>query len=131
MVAKTVVEDRLAVMDDRLRALQASTARDAAQAFDGHAALARAVAQQATDHAVLAQWMKDWTTEVAAWRKCMEDRLEAVDGHQATTSRDLEQARGAMRVAVWVFGATLTLVTGVLSGVLVRVITQIMSTGGR
>jgi len=131
MVARSMVEDRLAVLDDRLRALQTSTARDAAQAFDGHAALARAVAQQATDHAVLAQWMKDWTTEVAAWRKCMEDRLEAVDGRQTATNRDLEQARGAMKVAVWVLGASLTLVTGVLSGAMVRVLGEIMSRAAR
>lgn len=131
MVARSSVADALSGLDERLRALQASTARDAARALNGQAEVARAVAVQATDHAVLAQWMKDWTAEVTAWRKCIEGRLATVDTRLEEAGRDLEQARGAMKVALWVFGTALTLVTGVFSGVLVRVIGEMMSRTAR
>lgn len=131
MVARASVAEGLSALDERLRALQASTARDAARALDGQAEMGRAVAVQATDHAVLAQWMKDWNAEVTAWRKCIEERVATVDARLEGTGRDLEQARGAMKVALWVFGTALTLVTGVFSGVMVRVISEMMSRTAR
>ena len=131
MVARSSVVDGLSALDESLRALQASTARDAARALDGQAEVARAVADQATAHAVLAQWMKDWTAEVTAWRNCIEGRMATVDARLEGTGRDLEQARGAMKVALWVFGTALTLVTGIFSGVMVRVIGEMMSRTAR
>ena len=87
MVARSVVTEGLAGLDERLRALQVSISREAASAQERQAEMARAVAVQATDHAVLAQWMKDWTAEVTAWRKCIEERMSAVrDPHPWTTS---------------------------------------------
>lgn len=100
------VGERLAVLDDRLRALQ-----------DG---MARAVAEQAQSHAVLAQWMRDWTAEVTAWRASVDRRMDGVEGRQEALAREAEGVRGALRVALWMVGAATTLVTAVSSGVLVR-----------
>ncbi|HEY3412231.1 MAG TPA: hypothetical protein VGM51_04130 [Armatimonadota bacterium] len=127
MAARSSVADALSALEEGVRALQESTARDAVKARDGQAELARAVAEQATAHAVLTQWMKDWTAEVTAWRNCIEGRVAAADARLEGAGRDLEQARGAMKVALWVFGTALTLVTGVFSGVMVRVIGEMMS----
>ena len=121
MVAKVTLMDSIAMLDERLRALQTSTAKDAARAVESFDALARAVAIQNRDHAVLAQWMKDWTAEVAAWRKCMETRLSAADERTARNEGELQRARGAAKVAVWVLGTAVTVLTGVLSGITARV----------
>jgi hypothetical protein len=131
MVAKVALMDSIAMLDDRMRALQASTAKDAAKATEQYDALARAVAEQARNHAVLAQWMQDWTSEVAAWRKCVDTRLGEADMHTDGIERELQQARGAMKVALWVFGTALTVLTGVFSGVMVRVLGAMVAPGGR
>ncbi len=99
--------ERLAVLDDRVRTLQES--------------MARAIAEQSTAHAVLAQWMKDWTTEVAAWRTGMDRRFDEMEARQEHLTQEANRARGSLRVAMWVFGAAVTLITGVSSGLMVRV----------
>ncbi|HEY3269433.1 MAG TPA: hypothetical protein VGM37_21170 [Armatimonadota bacterium] len=88
----------------------------------GQEAIGRAVAEQETAHAVLSQWMRDFTAEVVAWRGAMEARMAELEARQADLTRDVNQARGALRVAMWAFGAALTVVTGVFTGVMVRVL---------
>lgn len=99
--------ERLAILDDRVRTLQES--------------MARAIAEQSTAHAVLAQWMKDWTAEVSAWRAGMDRRFEEMDATQELLTQEAERARGSLRTAMWVFGAAVSLITGVTSGLMVRV----------
>lgn len=108
-----MLSERLAVMDDRVRAMQES--------------MARAMAEQATAHAVLAQWMKDWTAEVGAWRAGMDRRLEAMEARQELITQEAERARGSLRVAMWAFGVAVTLITGVSSGLMVRVLGEALA----
>lgn len=116
------VAERLSLLDERLRAIQAGVERDGARLLQGQARLAAAqarlaatVAQQTTAHAVLSQWLKDWTAEVTAWRGSVDGRAERLAAEQDRMRREISQARGALRVAVWALGAALTLVTGVLA----------------
>lgn len=116
------VAERLSLLDERLRAIQQGVERDGARLLQGQARLAAAqarlaaaVAQQTTAHAVLSQWIKDWTAEVTAWRGGVDGRAERLAAEQERVRREVSQARGALRVAVWVLGAALTLVTGVLA----------------
>jgi len=110
------VGERLAVLDDRVRALQES--------------MGRSISDQATAHAVLAQWMKDWTAEVTAWRAGMDRRMGESEARQECLAQESERARGALRVALWVFGAAVTLATGVSSGLLVRLFGEALGSAG-
>jgi hypothetical protein len=101
------VSERLALLDERVRGFQES--------------MAKAITEQATAHAVLAQWMKDWTAEVAAWRAGMDRRLAALETRQEQMTQEADRARGALRVAMWVFGTAVTLATGISSGLMVKV----------
>ena len=123
------LSERLFQLDERVRALQESAARGAALTLEGQArlessqaAMARSVADQGTAQAVLTQWMHDWTAEVTAWRQSIDRRMGGAEARQEEIARSAEQARGALRVAMWVFGTALTLVTSVLSGVLIRLL---------
>lgn len=131
------VSERLYRLDERVRALQESTARGAAMSLEGQArlegaqdAVARRVVEFGTAQAVLSQWMKDWTTEVTAWRKSMDRRMSAFEMRQAVLAREQEQARGALRAAMWAFGTALTVVTSALSGVLGRLVAGVWPQGG-
>lgn len=135
---RDTVSERLFQLDERVRALQESTARGAAMSLEGQArlegaqaAMAHSVAEHATAQAVLSQWMKDWTAEVTAWRESVDRRMGALEARQEVTAREQEQARGALRAAMWVFGTALTVVTSVLSGLLGRLVSAAWPHGGR
>lgn len=130
------VAERLSQLDERVRALQESAARGVVAGREAQArseaaqsSVARSLAELGTAQAVLSQWMKDWTSEVAAWRESVDRRAGALEARQEAMAREQEQARGALRAAMWVFGTALTAVAGVLSGVLGRLVSGAWARG--
>jgi hypothetical protein len=132
--APDTLSERLFQLDERVRALQDTAARGAAMTLDGQArleasqtAMAKALGEHGTAQAVMTQWMRDWTAEVTAWRQSVDRRMSGLERRQDEMARGAERARGAARVAMWVFGTALTLVTSVFSGVLIRLLGEIVS----